>query len=653
MLFSFNSFSQNNLQESNKNYKSTDGVEELLEKAKKTENLDSIVFYTQLAIKGLQKNTNKFLKFTVYYKLSYAFFRKQDYKNANLTLDSCIQIGLKNNFRKQLVDAYQLKGTIAHYEGLYDKAIEAYKIALENADDIDGKISLNTNLSAIYNETGNFELALVYIHEFIAYNKQYPKLINKHMITYNYLNLSIAASTYKEKLAASDSAIATATLTKDKELFFIALDNKAQVLMEEQHYNDAVAMYKKVIWYAKENNNSEILKNTFLNLSEVSFKQKNYSLSLSYLDSLKFLTNNKNASSLVNLRIDTLLFHNYLKTVNYKEASVYGLKYIDYLKKEKQNIQNTTYLEYGKKYQTDQKIQENELLQKDNEIKDLEVKKQTTSRNYFIALATLVLISLGFTYNRFRLKRKTANALASQNTIINNQKVALEKSNANKQKLFGIIAHDLVNPFNAILGYTKLLEEDYDDFSEQERKQFISIINKYANSNYNLTRTLLDWAKVQQNQLVVEKATLNCKTIVNEAILAYQVLADKKEIQINTNIPDNTFIEADKNMMQTVIGNLFVNAIKFTSQKGEINFYLHKNVNGTVEIEIEDNGIGMSQEQLNTIFDITKVSSSLGTNKEKGNGLGLILCKELMELQKGTLQMFSQKDKGSKIVVTI
>ena len=187
------------------------------------------------------------------------------------------------------------------------------------------------------------------------------------------------------------------------------------------------------------------------------------------------------------------------------------------------------------------------------------------------------LLTLAITYNRFRLKKKTPNALANQNAIINNQKVELEKSNDNKQRLFGIIAHDLINPFNAILGYTKLLEEDYESFNEDQRIQFIKTINKYSNNNYKLTRTLLDWAKIQQDRLVVNKATLNCKEIVTEAIQPYKILADKKNIQINTNISDAIFIEADKNMMQTVIGNLFVNAIKFTAQNGKINFFLKNN----------------------------------------------------------------------------
>ena len=348
-----------------------------------------------------------------------------------------------------------------------------------------------------------------------------------------------------------------------------------------------------------------------------------------------------------------MLFRAYYNSGNYKKSSELADKLIPEFDSILSATKEQAYIDYGKKYQTEKKEQENKLLKTENQIKQLELEQQKTTRNYLILLSILGVITLGVTYNRLRSKKKAAEILEKQNRIINDQKVELEKSNANKQRLFGIIAHDLIRPFNAVLGYTKLLEDDYDSFDEAERKQFVGIINNYANSNYELTKTLLDWAKAQQDRLIVKKARVNCSEVVQEAIKPYQVLADKKQIQVQTHIDKAIFIQADKNMMQTVIGNLFVNAIKFTPQQGTIVLNLDKNNDGTVSIEIEDNGIGMTQEQLNDVFDITKVSVVKGTNNEQGHGLGLILCKELMELQKGTLQLFSQLHIGSKAVVTI
>lgn len=395
-------------------------------------------------------------------------------------------------------------------------------------------------------------------------------------------------------------------------------------------------------------------------LVEIYLLENNYYEAKKYFEKYIHLAKDKeggytiNSTNLENLRKINdygVQIHKGIK--DFEKALYYSIELNHLLDSINKKKVNEVYAEYGKKYQTEKKEQENKLLKTENQVKQLELEQQKTTRNYLILLSILGVITLGVTYNRLRSKKKAAEILEKQNRIIKDQKVELEKSNANKQRLFGIIAHDLVNPFNAILGYTNLLDEDYDSFNEEERKIFIKTINKYATSNYNLTRTLLDWAKVQQDRLVVKKARVNCFEVVQDAIKPYQVLADKKQIQVQTHIDEAIFIQADKNMIQTVIGNLFVNAVKYTNENGEIKLGLEKQEDGTVTISIEDNGIGMTQEQLNNLFDITKITTVKGTANEKSNGLGLILCKELMELQKGALHLFSQKNKGSRAVVTI
>ncbi|MCI2228276.1 ATP-binding protein [Polaribacter sp. MSW13] len=525
---SVSGYTQTSLNEFFKNYRTTDRVGAFFVKFRKSNNFDSIVFYTEKAIKGFNEDTHHFIKFSVYYKLGCALLRKQDYFNASIAIDSSIQIGIAHNLRKQLVEAYRVKGVIANYKNLYDEAIDNYKIALSYADAIADKISLNTNLSSLYIDVGKTKLALEFIDEFIDYNAKNPGVLDSHTLVYNYL-----------------------------------------------------------------------------------------------------------------------------KKNNFKKASLQAQKYIQFLKKGKENLKEAAYIKYGKKYQAEKKTHEYELLKKENIIKDLEIKKQTTRCNYLIFFYLFGLIFVIFTYNRFRLKRNVANSLAKQNEILKKKKVILEKSNANKQKLFSIISHDLIGPFNAVLGYTKLLDEDYENFTEKERKKFIHIINTYANKNYILTRSLLDWAKVQQDRLKVRKSKLNFEEVIASTIASYQLLADKKNINVRVIIGDKVVVEADRIMMQTVIGNLFINAIKFSHINGTIIFKLYKNNEGKETLEIRDNGIGMNQEELKTLFDLEKVNIKKGTNNERGNGIGLVMAKELIELQNGTLQILSEKGKGSIAIITI
>lgn len=554
-----------------------------------------------------------------------------------------------------LVKGYYNISLVLLEEDKFEESLAYLQKTAQLAEQIDNKNHLAlayNNMGTVYSNMLAFENAILYYRKAIdifieVNNKQHEYFAN--------VNLANNLKEIDENKQAELILTSVIEQIKDTDFSFVELYAYrvlGEIQLKNREYQLAEKSLLKAYKVCKQANDSYNLPLILMNLGKAYSELNNFELSIYYLKLA-----NDHSLELNNFTIlsrSYLAFHDVYKNQNdYKNALYYYAKYKDY--KDSLFIKNREKVvsEIRVKYESEAKEKENELLKKENQIKDLEVDKQKTARNYLLLLSALSLITLGITYNRFRTKHKTAKVLAKQNSIINNQKIGLEKSNANKQRLFGIIAHDLVNPFNAILGYTDLLEKDYESFNDQERKSFIKTINKYAKSNYNLTKTLLDWAKIQQDELVVNKVKLNCNEIVELAIEPYRILADKKEIKIDLNISENITIEADQNMMQTVIGNLFVNAIKFTPQKGKIILNLNKNNDGSVAIEIEDNGIGMSQEQLNGLFDITKVSVVKGTNNEQGHGLGLLLCKELMELQKGTLDLFSQLHKGSKAVVSI
>ena len=626
-------------------------AENYLEKANKAVNLDSILVYSN---KVLAYSKNDSIAAHAYYNLAYVNFKQNKYAVATTYLKTCIPIFKKVNNQRYVYRSYSLQGTIAEVSNNYDLAISNYDKAQKYATTDEELYAIKHNLSIIYTKTNQFDIANAYIQDILKFNSSNPDVINSFIICYVYMGLTYTAPTYKEKMEASNKAVALAKTLKNEEVIAETLLNRGGLYVNEKKFSKALSDFTESNRMAKQINATNLVTRNYINIAELYNKTKAFKLSNSYIDSIAVYNSLSIDNDLVKkARLDTLYYSNYLNLKQYKKAIIHLKNYNTYLVSTKDSIINSKYAEYGKKYQTDKKIQENELLKKENRIKSLEVAQQKKARDYLIVFSVLGIIAFGSIYSRFSTKKKAANLLAKQYAVINQQKVDLEQSNATKQKLFGIIAHDLINPFNAILGYTNLLEEDYNTFTDAQRKTFISTINKYANSNYNLTRTLLDWAKVQQDKFIVNKTQLKIKDVVDNALQPYQVLADKKQIKVIPKIPRDITIEADQNMMQTVIGNLFVNAIKFTPQQGEINLNLDKNTDGTVTLEIKDNGIGMSQEQLNNLFDITKVSTSQGTNKESGNGLGLILCKELIELQKGTLQIFSKLNKGSRAVITI
>lgn len=625
-------------------------------------NLDSVINNNLKALKLCETFNDKYFTPTIYLNLISSYKNKQEYTLAKFYVNKGITLAKKNDFKSWLVVYETELGNIYQKENNFNKSVAHYKKALHYAKKPFYIINIKMALAALYINSNNsddkkeaYTIAREYLNEILALQKKIANDLTpkekSHLdiyLIYTYEYLATVAENFQEKIKNLNKGLAIAQNKNNPRYIAYIYRSFSRNFLGKGKYNEAERFLKKLIIISNQNNYIDYLSNAYSWMAQIKEKKGDYKAAIIYGDSLKTYNKNK-----ISLETEAALFNAYYHLEDYYSSSTIAKGLIKRLDSLVSTSKEQVYIDYGKKYQTDKKIQENELLKKENQIKALEVSKQKKARNFLILLSVLGLITLSVTYNRFRAKKKMAKVLEEQNTIITNQKFELEKSNANKQRLFGIIAHDLVNPFNAILGYTQLLENDYESFKDKERKKFISTINKYANNNYKLTRTLLDWAKLQQERLIVNKTKLECKEIVTEALKPYQVLADKKEITVTTNIAENCYVEADKNMMQIVIGNLFVNAIKFTPQKGEVILNLNKNSDGTVTIEIKDNGLGMTQEHLNNLFDITKVKILKGTNNEQGHGLGLILCKELMELQKGTIQMFSQVNKGSTVVLSI
>jgi len=228
----------------------------------------------------------------------------------------------------------------------------------------------------------------------------------------------------------------------------------------------------------------------------------------------------------------------------------------------------------------------------------------------------------------------------------------LEQLNATKDKFFSIIAHDLKNPFNSILGFSDLLLQNIHRYDQLKIEMFLNTIKNSSKQAYDLLENLLVWARSQTGKIDYspEPVDLNQRFSDNLGLLEAQTL--NKKLKITTNIPDDTLVYGDKNMINTVIRNLVSNAIKFTFENGSINISVIDK-DDMLEIAIKDNGIGIAPENLNKLFRIDSKYSTSGTNEERGTGLGLILCKEFVEKQGGKIWVESVLEKGSTFRFTL
>jgi PAS domain S-box-containing protein len=228
----------------------------------------------------------------------------------------------------------------------------------------------------------------------------------------------------------------------------------------------------------------------------------------------------------------------------------------------------------------------------------------------------------------------------------------LSKTISAKNKLFSIIAHDLRNPFNSLLGLTELIIERYDSLSSEELLQFIKDLNNASKSTYALLLNLLDWSRSQRNKIDLHPEPYILRELVDESLETFEGMLEKKRIKVKVDIPQFISVFVDKPTIETVFRNLISNAIKF-SPEGKNIFISVKKVDTKIEIETRDEGVGIPKEHLRTIFSIEGQYSTRGTNKEKGTGLGLMLCKDFVERNGGEISVESKVNAGSAFTIIL
>ena len=229
----------------------------------------------------------------------------------------------------------------------------------------------------------------------------------------------------------------------------------------------------------------------------------------------------------------------------------------------------------------------------------------------------------------------------------------LLRINAEKDKFFSIIAHDLRSPFSGFLGLTEIMVEDLPSLTMEEIQDISLSMKNSAINLFRLLENLLHWARMQQGLIPFNKESIVLHHIVEESVAMLLDAAKNKEIDVVCDIPLEIKVSADSNMLQTVIRNLVSNAVKFTPQGGKINILAKANNDKSVKIAIKDSGIGMTSDMINHLFRLDIETSRNGTEGEPSTGLGLLLCKEFVEKHGGKIRVESEVGNGSTFYFTI
>jgi len=562
-------------------------------------------------------------------------------ENFNASIHAC---RLSNNF-KIMGSSYSMMGTIFRINGLYDRAIEYIinsKLNYEKAGFSEGNAWSAYLLGRIYSDLKLPEKALEYFQEALEiYSKQASVDGNQNGVALCYEQiglLNLESGNLKDAHNFIDNTMKIYTGNKSAYGLSNAYKNLGMIeysmgnyMLAEKYLNEALKIKNEI---------GELLSlptiYEFLGLCLIGKGQKDEGFKNLNRGLVLAISNNQKK---IQLNIYSKLTEAYLNINDLKNAFSCQKKQIEIQDMLLSGGANIKIEQLQAIYEIDKKNGQIIELEKQNEINSLLIKQHRTSQLFMIlgiVIAFLISISIYWFYNKIRLKN-----------------LELKETNAAKDKFFAIIAHDLRGPTGNLASFLEYLNDTFNELSPAELKEILLTLYKSAENVSILLENLLIWAQSQLNKIEFNPAKLKLTDVIQNSIKGLKQSADNKQIDIRIKLNDQIFVLADPNMVQTIVRNLLSNAIKFTSRSGSVIIETDfKNMN-TASVRIIDNGVGIEKSSLSKIFDLSNILHTSGTEDEKSTGLGLILVKDFVEKNKGTITIDSEKGKGTTVSFTL
>lgn len=573
------------------------------------------------ALNTIKSDADPNLHSNIYLNLGINYLRMSNYNKSIDYLEKAIEICKINNNKDILASCYVTIGIInfeqadnASAEKYYFKAIDLYR-QIENKSKL---AQVYNNLSNLYFQQNKLDEAIKYLDSSIDY--------------------------YNESNNAAGMAV--------------SYHNKATYLAELNRYNEAIIHLNKSIELKQKLGNFTTLGVSYLALAGVYNKMGKWSTAIEYTNKAKDVFIQQSMLKLL-MECYSLQEEIYFQIHDYKSAYEILTKYNSL----KDSIFNENMAvkiaELNTKYELSTKENENNILV-----------QKAEKQNLTMIIIALVLFIFGILLLLYIIKNRTMSKI---NKVLDNNRIRIGKQNseleklnsdlkitnndlhnlnATKDKFFSIISHDLKNPISSQNQLIDIIKENYDEFSDKEKKEYIELIHESSQNTFNLLVNLLVWGAVQMKRTKAHFSPFNLARVVQNTTYNLATSAFIKKIKINQNISEDSEIIGDVGMIATVIRNLINNSIKFTKSGGNITIgYQH--IDDQHLITISDTGVGMSQEMICDLYKIEKSTSREGTNQEKGTGLGLIICKEFIDLHRGVINVESSVGVGTTFIISI
>ncbi len=580
--------------------------------------------------------------------------------------------------------------TLEEFQKSLDYGVKALNIRKQLGDK--SKIARSyTYLAINYEYFGKYDSATSFLFKAIKFaeeSKSKKELAN----AYNALGiLNYVLKNYTIALDYTDKALVIRETIGDKRGIMSSLENFGLIYMNLKEYDKAISYHSKILNIKKEIGSKEEIAGTLDNLGICYMRLKDYTKALSYFNeslAIRKTTGGKRALASSYSQLGTLysLQGNHSKSLEFLLRS-YGLRkemadnrgMISSLKKitaEYKAIGDfTNAFKYSELYHSrnDSTFNENSIRQnnelesrfksklKDNEISLLQKDIDIERKNRIIYIVAVVLASLIAVVYFFsaKTKKRTNLLLVKKNEEILQQKEELsllnsklKKSNTDKDKLFSIIAHDLKNPFTALLGLSEILKFEFMTMKDEDKLKMINGIYDSSRNTYKLLENLLQWSRLQTGRIDFNPEKIDLYKAIFDVVELFKASASAKGILIRNEVVPGLNAYCDNFMISTVLRNILSNSVKFSYQGGKVVIVSEQNLN-SVQIEISDNGIGMNEQEISDVFEIDKVMVRKGTSNEEGTGLGLILCKEFIKKNRGEIWISSEPGKGSTFYIKL
>ncbi|SDS20703.1 Signal transduction histidine kinase [Mucilaginibacter mallensis] len=590
----------------------------------------------------------------IYYSISRLYWNKNA-DSALLMADKSLELAKKIHFEKGIALGYLAKGVALGYKGNWPESLDCHLQCLRISEKL-GMEGLTgneyNNIAGMYTSLEDYAKALYYNRQ--AYKialKQhdptgfatYPLLVNMGEI-FKYKGQPDSAIAYNSR------ALIIAKRVKDPSSIATALYNIGENYITKKNYTQAQTSFYEALNIAQKAGDDEDVAYSHTGLALTSYYTGKYDSSMLYAQ--KGLEESKK-SGIVEL-IQTayhVLYLTHQKMGNYKQALYYRNLEVELndslntVGKQKaiRNIQST--------YELDKKQRQIDLLNKDKIISQKELEKIKLKRDILTAGAVLLILLAFVLFRNYTQKRRLSEQLALQNKNISEQNERLEELVLVKDRLFSIIGHDLRGPIHALYQMINVLKEE--DLSEEESEFWIEKAGEYLTITSHLLENLLYWAKSQMDGIHTNPTRFDVQKVIEQNITLIKARAAEKKVTVTAmNITTPEIVYGDEIMIDIVIRNLVENAVKFSKAGDIVTLGAEKKESLTL-ITVKDNGKGIPEEAQAKIFDKLSSYTTFGTASEKGSGLGLLLCKELVEKNNGTLWFESKTDIGSSFYFTI